>query len=83
MKKEKTHYTGATPITDFKPEKKTYTMPIVVDSFVDDEGESILVLENGNTISELKFNALWKPAKLQVIKKGHKGESIRPIQQKI
>lgn len=53
---------GAVTTVDFKPNvaAKTKTAPEISESYQDDEtGEKILILENGNQIPELKYEALW------------------------
>lgn len=44
---------------DFKAEKKLYTAQKIAESFVDDAGEVIHILENGNTQSDASYMAVW------------------------
>lgn len=59
----------------FSPDVKYHTAPKVVDSFIDDEGEKVLVLANGNTTLESRYNALWNPLKGKVKPEHYKGEN--------
>lgn len=78
-----TQDTGKTGVTDFKPERKSYTEPKVIDTFIDDTGEEVYVLENGNTVSKTRHDAIWKPSKGTVKAKGFKGEAISQPQKKV
>ncbi len=54
---------------------KMYTAPKVIDSFINDEGEKELVLENGNTTLESRYNDLWHPVKSKIKAEHYKGEN--------
>lgn len=47
----------------FRAEVKANYKPAIVDSFIDDTGEKILVLDNGRETPESRYNTLWNPAK--------------------
>lgn len=47
--------------TDFRANVKAYTQPKVIDSYMDDNGDKMLVLDNGREQSETRYNALWMP----------------------
>ena len=46
-----------------KADVKVNYKPNIVDSFMDDNGEKILVLDNGRETTETRYNALWNPSK--------------------
>jgi len=50
-------------VQTFRPEVKANYKPAIVDSFIDDTGEKILVLDNGRETPETRYNALWLPNK--------------------
>jgi len=58
----------------FRAEVKANYKPAIVDSFIDDTGEKILVLDNGRETKEITYNALWMPSKGIVNWKG-RGEN--------
>ena len=47
----------------FRAEVKANYKPAIVDSFMDDSGEKILVLDNGRETTETRYNALWMPCR--------------------
>lgn len=47
----------------FRAEVKANYKPAIVDSFIDDNGEKVLVLDNGRQTTETRYNALWNPSK--------------------
>ena len=47
----------------FRADVKANYKPAIVDSFIDDTGEKILVLDNGRETPEIRYNALWMPSK--------------------
>lgn len=47
----------------FRADVKANYKPAIVDSFIDDTGEKILVLDNGRETPEIRYNALWLPNK--------------------
>ena len=49
--------------TAWKADVKANYKPAIVDSFIDDTGEKILVLDNGRETPEIRYNALWMPSK--------------------
>ena len=59
--------------TTFHPECKCYTAPKVLESFIDDNGDKVLVLANGNTTLETRYNSLWNPLKGKVKNEHYKG----------
>jgi len=48
---------------NFHATVKTYHQPVIIDQFVDDEGEIQFILANGNTIPANRYNSLWLPNK--------------------
>jgi hypothetical protein len=48
---------------EFKASVKCYTAPVVIDTFMDDEGNENYLLANGNTSLADRYNALWNPKK--------------------
>jgi hypothetical protein len=61
-------------VQTFRPDVKANYKPAIVDSFMDDTGEKILVLDNGRETTETRYNALWMPCKGIVNWKG-RGEN--------
>ena len=59
----------------FHADTKMYTAPKVIDSFMDDNGDKVLVLENGNTTLETRYNSLWHPCRGIVKPENYKGEN--------
>ncbi len=59
---------------NFHANVKSYLPPLIVDHFIDDNGEKNYVLANGNTTLESKYNSLWMPVKGIVNMKG-KGDN--------
>ena len=47
----------------WKADVKANYKPNIVDSFMDDNGEKVLVLDNGRETLESRYNALWMPNK--------------------
>lgn len=45
--------------SDFRAEVKSQTAPVVNDQFTDDEGVEQYILENGNTIPKIRYDAMW------------------------
>jgi len=60
---------------NFHASVPTYHQPKVIDKYMDDEGEEVLVLDNGRTSLASKYNQLWNPHK-GVIDMKSKGEPI-------
>lgn len=56
----RTTFGGVTTV-DFKPnvKNKTKTAPVIIESYVGDDGNIMHILENGNEISEVNFNHHW------------------------
>lgn len=54
----------------FIPKVPTYTPPVIVDQFCDDDGELNYVLANGHTSLASRYNSIWHPAKGIVNMKG-------------
>lgn len=52
---------GAVQTVDFKPNmgKKTQTAPEIDEHYVDDAGDIMLILKNGNTQSKISYEAMW------------------------
>lgn len=59
----------------------TYTPPIIVDEFRDDNDELNYVLANGNTTLAVRYNSLWNP-KPSPVQWQSKGTAIQGKQQK-
>lgn len=80
MKTESTHFHGNSPVTDFKPQVKTYSAPEIAESYVDDKGDVIHILVNGNELSENNYLKHWgKPKGIVVpVKNNYKGKGLDP-----
>lgn len=50
---------------NIKSGRPYFTPPEVIDSILDDDGNTQYVLANGNTVSEIRYNAIWHPVKLK------------------
>lgn len=70
----KTNYNGS---VNFHADRKIYSAPIIEESFIDDNGEVIHILSNGNQLSELNYLKHWgQPPKGKIITdKKYKGEN--------
>lgn len=70
-------HVGKTITTDFHPEVPTYKQPRVLESYVNDEGETMLILDNGRETLSERYNAIWNPCKGKVITdKKYKGVNV-------
>ncbi len=49
--------------TAWKADVKANYKPAIIDSYMDDNGEKILILDNGRETPEIRYNALWLPNK--------------------
>ena len=78
MKKSTTHFTGRTPITDFRPSRTTYTAPAISESFVDDNGDVQHILENGNILSENNYIKHWGQPKNKILPKNSPQKGLDP-----
>jgi len=58
----------------FRADVKANYKPAIIDSYMDDNGEKILILDNGRETPEIRYNALWMPSKGIVNWKG-RGEN--------
>ena len=47
----------------FRADVKANYKPAIIDSYMDDNGEKILILDNGRETPEIRYNALWMPSK--------------------
>ena len=59
----------------FHPTVKTFLPPVILDQYVDDDGELNYVLTGNRTTLASRYNALWLPTKSAVNWKG-KGNTI-------
>lgn len=62
-------------VVTFRPERKSYSAPVVVDEIMDDDGERFYVLENGNMIPSIKYDAMWSQPKGIIKHKSYKGDN--------
>ena len=58
----------------FRADVKANYKPAIIDSYMDDNGEKMLILDNGRETPEIRYNALWMPSKGIVNWKG-RGEN--------
>ncbi len=49
--------------TAWKADVKANYKPAIIDSYMDDNGEKMLILDNGRETKEITYNALWMPSK--------------------
>ena len=47
----------------FRADLKANYKPAIIDSYMDDNGEKMLILDNGRETPEIRYNALWMPSK--------------------
>lgn len=59
---------------NFVPDVKKNLKPGILDSYIDDEGDKMLVLDNGRECKETIYNAMWLPVKGKIDWKA-KGEN--------
>jgi len=48
---------------NFHASVPTYTQPKVIDNYMDDEGETVYILDNGRTTLKTAYEKLWMPIK--------------------
>ena len=69
--------------TNFHADRKIYVAPVIDESYMNDAGDIIHILKNGNEISDNNYVKHWgSPAKGKINWKT-KGEAIQHPQQKI
>ena len=61
---------------DYKANVKENTAPKIMESFIDDDGEIIHILENGNTQSDISYMKMWGIPKGKIKPKSFKGKGI-------
>ncbi len=66
---------------DFKANVKAHTAPEIVDEIIEDSGEKMYVLANGNTIPAVRYDAIWNPVKGIIKPKFYKG--LNPDKSKV
>ena len=67
---------GKTPVTNFHAEVKSFTQPKVLDQYMNDEGETMLILDNGRETLLTRYEAMWNVPKGKIITdKKYKGEN--------
>ncbi len=74
MQKVSKHLGGITPSVDYRATVKSNTAPDILDSYINDDGELVYVLANGNEALSVKYDAIWNPPK-SAIKPYSKGEN--------
>jgi len=68
---------GNSKNTDFRPQVKTNTAPIIIDTYIDDDtGDTWYNLDNGNSISQVKYDAVWNVKKGIIKPVGFKGNNL-------
>jgi len=78
MKKQSTHFHGNSPVTDFKPQVKTHTAPVISESYIDDSGDIIHILSNGNELSENNYIKHWGQPKGTIVPKNKNYKGVNP-----
>jgi len=68
-------------ITNYHASRKTYTAPDIAESYLNDAGDIIHILTNGNELSDNNYMKHWGKPKGKVNWKS-KGEAIQHPQQK-
>ena len=59
-------------------ERKAYTAPQIEQEIMQDDGEMVYILKNGNTQLKNSYDAMWGQPKGTILPKGTKGTSIDP-----
>jgi len=65
----------------FMPTVPTYKAPAIAETIVNDEGDEVYILENGNTSLKSRYDAIWNPIAGKVNMKG-RGETIESKQRR-
>jgi hypothetical protein len=66
--------TSASHNVDFKTNKPAYTAPVISESYVNEEGNTMHILTNGNEISDDNYMKMWGRPKGKIItNKNYKG----------
>jgi len=74
------NYNGNSHNVEFKGSRKAHTAPDIVESFVDDDGNIIHILANGNTQSDASYMAVWGKPKGVI---DWKSKGVNPNQRKL
>lgn len=69
-------YGGKSHNVDFKANVKVHTAPKIEESFVNDEGEIVHILANGNTQTDTLYMQMWGTPKGAIKPKGFKGKGL-------
>lgn len=63
---------------EYKAERKINIKPIITESYVNDNGDVMLILSNGNQMLSDAYKAMWEPAKGKILPKTCRGDGIDP-----
>lgn len=64
-------------VTTFTPNCSYQTAPKIIDTFMDDEGRKVYVLDNSRTSLADTYDSLWNPVKGKCnFDKKYKGENL-------
>jgi hypothetical protein len=67
---------GKSHNVDFVANVKAHTAPKIEESFIDDEGEIIHILANGNTQKDTLYTQMWGTPKGAIKPKSFKGNGL-------
>ena len=73
-----THFEGGkNKTTDYRPDVKANTAPVIIDTYIDDDtGDTWFNLANGNSISQVRYDAVWNVKKGIMKPMGFKGDNL-------
>lgn len=79
--RKQTYKAGGITTTDYRANVPYLTQPKVLESYLDDDGERVFILDNGREQPEVKYNAIWGKVKTKIMPKSYKGENCdsRPV----
>lgn len=75
MKKQLLNTGGINCTVQFKAEKKSYSAPVILSEFINEDNELTYELDNGNTITASNYKKMWLPTKKEIMPANYKGEN--------
>lgn len=57
---------------EYKAERKANSAPVISESYTNDEGEVMLILANGNEMSDTAYKAMWEPVRSKILPKNYR-----------
>jgi hypothetical protein len=66
---------GLSPQTEFRASRPGHVAPVILEEYVNDDGDIQCILDNGNEMLKDKYDAMWKTNRTPILpkKKYNKG----------